>query len=545
MRNDSGPQRWIHVWVACLALLGGACTDEKIVFREPVNPPPDANSGFLGYFTATDKKTTCGNCHVTHQRGWVQTAHADAYATLANSGGAQTVCFSCHTVSNKGNATAAPAGWEAVEDTAYHDVQCESCHGPGFTHVEAPDAPAGPGNPPLAHVAVLGDSSTRAQSCADCHSGFHHPFVEEWSASAHAVSLQEEDGTFVNDASPSCGSCHEGRKALAAWGVTAEYAEKNLAGSENYLGITCAVCHDPHGVTRGSDGKPVAGQLRFAIDIPDVNQNLCMKCHQRRAEPDEASSRGPHSPQGPMLLGDAGYKPAGFDPDVQAVASTHGSERNPRLCAGCHVNKYTVTDPQTGNLTFQSVGHLFLPIPCLDVEGKPSPDRTCDYSTTARTWGACTNSGCHADASVAAAAFASSRQLLDQLTRQIWDDANGNDTLEAAPTDGGYLSDFAAIPSTEYTTGDNHVSPAEGALFNVRMLRPGPRELGGGVDGSSGVHNPFLARALLSANIEELQAAYPSLPATAPAVQESIRKLEAINKRPLIRPSTSGPISSR
>jgi hypothetical protein len=215
-----------------------------------------------------------------------------------------------------------------------------------------------------------------------------------------------------------------------------------------------------------------------------------MKCHQRRAEPDQASSRGPHSPQGPMLLGDAGYKPAGFDPDVQAVASTHGSERNPRLCAGCHVNKYTVTDPQTGNLTFQSVGHLFLPIPCLDIEGKPSPDRTCDYSTTARTWGACTNSGCHADASAAAAAFASSRQLLDQLTSQIWDDANGNDTLEAAPTDGGYLSDFAAIPSTEYATGDNHVSPAEGALFNVRMLRSGPRELGGGVDGSSGVHNP-------------------------------------------------------
>jgi hypothetical protein len=49
----------------------------------------------------------------------------------------------------------------------------------------------------------------------------------------------------------------------------------------------------------------------------------------------------------------------------------------------------------------------------------------------------------------------------------------------------------------------------------------------------------------LSANIEELQAAYPSLPAIAPAVQEIIRKLEAINKRPLIRPSTSGPISSR
>jgi len=529
-----------------LALLSLACTDEKIVFREPVNPPPDANSGFLGYFTASDKQTTCGNCHVSHQKGWVSTAHADAYNTLVSSGHAQSTCYACHTVSDKGNATAPPAGWDAVQDTAYHDVQCESCHGPGNTHVQAPDAPAGPGNPPLAHVAVLGDSATQATSCAACHSGFHEPFVEEWSASGHAVSLKEEDGTFVNDASPTCGSCHEGRKVLAAWGVTANYAEKDLPGSENYLGITCAVCHDPHGFTRGSDGKPVAGQLRFPIDVPDVNQNLCMKCHQRRAEPDVASSRGPHSPQGPMLLGDAGYQPAGFDPDVQAVATTHGSDRNPRLCAGCHVNAYDVNDPNTGNLTFHSVGHLFLPIPCLDAQGIPTADRTCAYDTQSRTWGACTNSGCHADASAAVAAFTLSSQRLDQLTKQIWDDKNGNDSLEAAPTDGGYLSDFTKIPPAEYQVGDNRISPAEGALFNVRMLRPGPRELGGGVDGSSGVHNPFLAEALLRADIDELQATYPGLPPAAPAVQDILKgPLGAVTKRPLLRPLISRPLSSR
>ena len=529
-----------------LATLALACTQEKIVFREPVNPPPDANSGFLGYFTASDKQTTCGNCHVSHQKGWVATAHADAYNTLLSSGHAQSTCYACHTVSDKGNATAPPAGWDAVPDTAYHDVQCESCHGPGNTHVQAPDAAPGPGNPPLAHVGVLGDSATLAMSCAACHSGFHQPFVEEWSSSAHAVSLQEDDGTFVADASPTCGSCHEGRRVLAAWGVTANYAEKDVTGSQNYLGITCAVCHDPHGFTRGSDGKPVAGQLRFPIDVPDVNQNLCMKCHQRRAEPDQASSRGPHSPQGPMLLGDAGYRPAGFDPDVQAVATTHGSERNPRLCAGCHVNQYTVNDPNSGNLVFHSVGHLFLPIPCLNGQGIPTADRTCAYDTQSRTWGACTNSGCHADASSAAAAFSLSSQRLDQLTKQIWDDKNGNDSVEAAPTDGGYLSDFTNIPSTEYQVADNKVTPAEGALFNVRMLRPGSREFGGGVDGSSGVHNPFLAEALLRADIDELQATYPGLGPAAPAVQGIMKgPLGAITKRPLLRPLIARPISSR
>jgi hypothetical protein len=78
------------------------------------------------------------------------------------------------------------------------------------------------------------------------------------------------------------------------------------------------------------------------------------------------------------------------------------------------------------------------------------------------------------------------------------------------------------------------------------MLRPGTREEGGGVDGSSGVHNPFLAEALLRADIDELQATYPGLPPTAPAVQDIMKgPLGAITKRPLTRPLISRPISSR
>ena len=138
---------WQVASVAALAvMLFSGCTDEQIVYREPINPPPDANSGFLGYFTSSDKNTTCGNCHTSHQAGWINTAHADAYATLLNSGASQSFCESCHTVSDKGNAAAAPAGWDVVKDTAYHDVQCESCHGPGNTHAQNPDAPAGAGS---------------------------------------------------------------------------------------------------------------------------------------------------------------------------------------------------------------------------------------------------------------------------------------------------------------------------------------------------------------------------------------------------------------
>src|SRR6185295_7341780 len=114
-----------------LALL--ACSSDKVVFRdrEPFNPPPDATNNFLGYFTSADKQTTCGNCHVNHQGDWVRTAHARAYADLVANSGATGECNTCHTVSDRGNAVAAPAGWDLVPDTVYHDVQCESCHGPG------------------------------------------------------------------------------------------------------------------------------------------------------------------------------------------------------------------------------------------------------------------------------------------------------------------------------------------------------------------------------------------------------------------------------
>jgi hypothetical protein len=502
------PLLWCQAFItlAVAALLG--CTDTVEVPREVFNPPVDANSGFLGYFDVTTKQTTCGNCHSEKHADWGKTKHASAYADLVNSNHSQTTCFTCHTVSENGNLAAAPAGWNAKQDSTYHDVQCESCHGPGFTHVQSPTTQ----NIPLAHEAVLKnptvptDNSFKKESCGACHSGVHDPFEEEWAQSGHARPLQESDGSYVADHGASCASCHEGHGILAAWSVVTNYAERDSAGSAHYFGITCGVCHDPHGTAKGGDGKPLAGQLRFPIDVPDVNVNLCMKCHQRRPEPDSTSSRGPHSPQGPMLLGDAGYKPAGFNPAALAP-TTHGiTSANPRLCAGCHVNGFTVTDKETGAFTFQSVGHLFRPDPCLDAGGKPVADNSCPHTTTARFWGACTNSGCHASAAQVVTAFLNDSMALDGLTKTIWDDKNGNDKVDAAPTDAGLLSDKTNVPDTNYNT-TNAITPAEGAVFNVRMLR----SVNGG-DRSYGVHNPFLAQGLLRANIVELLDAYPGLP---------------------------------
>lgn len=479
---------WASLPLALLAatvLLG--CTSEKIVFRDraPFNPPPDSVNGFLGLFDVATNQTTCGNCHVEHQKDWKTSAHAGAFEDLVNSGHAQPTCYGCHTVNEAGNGLVGPAGWNLVQDSAYHNVQCESCHGPGLNHVEAPDQP---GNVPLAHL-TLNDS---AASCAACHSGGHNPFADEWKQSGHAQIVT------VAASRAECQSCHEGKGVLKAWNADANYVEHDDAA---LVPTTCAVCHDPH-------GSPNEGQLRFSISSPDPELNLCMRCHIRRTEPTGGSSHGtePHAPQGAVLLGTAGYRPAGFAYDTSRIFTSHASERNPRLCAGCHVNAYQHTDPLTGQQIF-STGHLFRPIPCLDGSGKPIADNSCAYSTSERTFAACSNSGCHATEDAAASALVNLRDRLKTLANVLWTDVNGNQTIDAG-TDTGYLPQILASSPGEFAA-DSVITSAEGAAFNVRLVGEGLYANG---DKSLGVHNPFLAEALLRASIADMQANYPSLP---------------------------------
>jgi predicted CXXCH cytochrome family protein len=428
-------------------------------------------------------------------------------------------------VSERGNLATAPAGYTANADSSYHDVQCESCHGPGFAHVSGPDLV----DPPLAHLAVLEDTTA---SCASCHTGTHHPFVDEWKTTRHAAANSTVITNYASNPTTygTCLSCHEGRSVLTAWGVTSNYVEKGDAiSATTALGVQCAVCHDPH----AADNE---GQLRFPIDSPDPGTNLCMKCHSRRSEPQVASSQGPHAPQGAMLLGSAGYWPAGIVYDTALIVSSHGSERNPRLCAGCHVNSYTVTDAATGQLQVRSVGHLFRPIPCLDAAGKPTIDNSCAYTTAARTFNSCTTSGCHGSESAAQSALSVARLRIRQLADVIWRDLDGDKSLDAAPTDDGYLAIVRRDTPAELSTTDNKITAAEGALFNARLVGEG---LYGNGDKSLSVHNPFLAEALLRANIDEMKRVYgfPSPPA---AELRSILEGPLMGKagRPPFRPVT-------
>ncbi len=462
--------------VGLLLIASAGCVDEKIVYRDGPNyaAPPAAAASFLGYSDTTQKMTVCGNCHVGQQARWVSTAHASAFHTLETSGSMQGLCQACHTVNDKGNATTdTTSGWRSTKDARYHDVQCESCHGPGLQHVQSPQR----GQMLASIKADTGAAITNG--CSQCHSGTHHPFVEEWRVSRHATSYTRayNGATATAPDVPfgprsACQSCHIGQAALEAWGVNTNYVEKTTGTTiDKGIGIACAVCHDPH-------GTPNSKNLRFKIDVPDLDQNLCMKCHYRRATPDFSGSRdSPHSPQGPMLLGEAGWWPPGITVDG-TVQAAHGSEKNPKLCATCHVNRYDVTDKATGKFVQTVTGHRFAAIPCVDGNGLPTANQDCAVS--ARSFRSCAGSGCHTES----------------RARQIFEESE----LDIAGLAAGLNTMIAQVPASEFVAGK--VTTARGARFNVALaLHPG-----------SNVHNPSLAKALLRASIAQMVKDYNLTP---------------------------------
>lgn len=451
--------------VLVLAVAAAGCTNSEVTFvdREPFNPPPDQDNGFLGYFDVASKQLTCGNCHVSRAAQWKGHGHADAYNVLVSSGSAQDFCFECHTLSDKGNTSPAPAGFSRVPTPVYWDVQCESCHGPGFEHVLVPDA----GTAPLA--SIKGDTLNPA-ACASCHSGSHQPFVEEWSISRHNMMNEFPRGR------EDCISCHTAQGALAAFGVRTSYLEDDAPVGQHET-ITCAVCHNPH-------GSEFDKQLRFSVGSQDANLNLCIKCHNRGSEVDlGGGTRGPHAPEGPLVLGEnVGWFPPGFDPMLDRIRGSHGSGTNLRLCATCHVDSYTATDGETGAFVFKVTGHRFLAIPCVNSDTVPTLAQDCT-TLTERTFRACTTAGCHADESSARLAYTVANGRIDPLIATM-------DSL------------LALVPPSELDPNSGVFTTAKGSKFNNDLAKKTGSE----------VHNPFLIEGLLRASIQAVNDEYGPFP---------------------------------
>ena len=69
------------------------------------------------------------------------------------------------------------------------------------------------------------------------------PFVEEWASRLTPARWRKSRASSSAD-NANCASCHEGKAALAAWGVTANYAEQGETGSDALPG------HDLRGLPR-------------------------------------------------------------------------------------------------------------------------------------------------------------------------------------------------------------------------------------------------------------------------------------------------------
>jgi predicted CXXCH cytochrome family protein len=492
----------LHRAIPAVLILAGtaalvSCVDEDVVYEDrPVYQRiADEALGYLGYAdpSSGDQLTFCGQCHGGLQADWEATAHAGAWAGLQESDHAQAFCEACHTVNSLGNVHPtqvtpgeAVGGHVAVDDgRRYHDVQCESCHGPGLEHTLDPRA----SNVPMAGMQV---GSDLAYGCGECHSGTHHPFVTEWEASPHGNVLP------FAAMDPDCFACHSGEGALQALGVTGDYLEKDalLGSDEEYAPITCVVCHDPHDATH-------TGQLRFPMEGVQPEATLCGQCHNRRAAPDTQGNQDwlqPHSAEAALLAGSAGWFPPGSSLTPGSITGPHGAGSNQRLCASCHVVAYSATDGETGEQFF-SVGHGFRAAPCVAENGLPSGAVGCALTTTARSFEGCATGECHPDASDA------SSNLDAALGRILAYAEELNDYLDAL--------------GSEINPDDGRLSVAEGALFNHRLattrtsFRPNQstdarrRALAPSV-----THNPAFIEQLLVETIAAVEAAYPAVAAS-------------------------------
>ncbi len=125
--------------------------------RMPPPPNPDGIS-----YAGID---ACVSCHPAPKAVWDKTAHANAYATLANAFKEFNLdCVSCHVTGYE-----EPGGSSVTHVDKLKNVQCEVCHGPSSKHVADPTHV----KPPVPRPG--------AEKCVSCH---HPPHVHTFDANA-------------------------------------------------------------------------------------------------------------------------------------------------------------------------------------------------------------------------------------------------------------------------------------------------------------------------------------------------------------------------
>lgn len=310
---------------------------------------------------------TCAACHsggAIAEDKWhtyIQTGHSHIFTDEINGEASLhgTSCFECHTTGYSVNTNVLADGgfsalmqltgwtvptvltngnWEAMQANypdlaAVANVQCESCHGPGYNHASLFGKTNNPAWPSISVSYSSGD-------CNQCHDApTHHIYGTQWLNSGHAVSPRQTGS--------SCVRCH------TAQGF-GNYVNGAPAVSTDYNPINCQTCHEPHGDTTPTNNPHMIRSLasvtfQDGTTVTNAGEGLlCMQCHQARVQastyatdPNNASSHfGPHhGPQGDMLEGVNGFTYG------EAIPSSAHANAVTNTCVTCHMQSLPSSNP--------------------------------------------------------------------------------------------------------------------------------------------------------------------------------------------------------
>jgi len=201
-------------------------------------------------------------------------------------------CVTCHTLGYESG------GFKNLSETPqFAGVQCESCHGSAINHAGRKE-----------YIEVPFSS----EACGACHSWELSPIYQEWSESGHGRPVANLTALpFFRDA---CLSCHSADYILAV--------DAKPTKNEVESGVSCQVCHDPHGESE------LDGGLRYPA------REICIRCHMNNdvapSTPDEPYPH-PHQTQGNIYFGVGGYL-------LDSVRNSFHSNEDefPNACVECH-----------------------------------------------------------------------------------------------------------------------------------------------------------------------------------------------------------------
>ena len=145
----------------------------------------------------------CTDCHKSAGEVWEKTPHSHAYQTLVDAKQPSNrqydpECIVCHTVG-----FGYKSGFTTAEKTAkLKNVGCESCHGPGSLHVNAPNNVAlqlsmNPWKAPAGETEVAKGRRIRriddkCQTCHDPENDVNWSFERNWPKIAHPSPPEEK-----------------------------------------------------------------------------------------------------------------------------------------------------------------------------------------------------------------------------------------------------------------------------------------------------------------------------------------------------------------